>query len=113
MASGLAPRLTTQIELPATYTGDLSYHRDEWSALHGVLERFRGTNFRTGLEYRLGAIELRGAGRYSHGSWYPSVGAGFNLTRSFGVDTAFFGTHTFLEPHPHLGLAISFRFDRR
>ena len=24
--------LTTQIELPVTYTGDLSYHRDAWSA---------------------------------------------------------------------------------
>ena len=65
------------------------------------------------MEYRLDAIELRGAGRYSQGSWYPSAGAGFNLTRSFGVDAAFFGTRTFLEPHPHVGLAISLRFDRR
>jgi hypothetical protein len=72
-----------------------------------------GTNFRTGLEYRLGAIELRGAGRYSDGSWYPAAGAGFNLTNSFGVDAAVYGTHTFLEPEPHVGLAISLRFDRR
>ena len=35
-------------------------------------------------------VELRGAGRYSDGSWYPSGGAGFNLTRSFGVDAAFY-----------------------
>ena len=31
-----------QIELPVTYTGDISYHRDAWSALHGILERFQG-----------------------------------------------------------------------
>jgi hypothetical protein len=72
-----------------------------------------GTDFRAGLEYRLGDIELRGAGRYSDGSWYPAAGAGFNITRTFGIDAAFYGTHTFLEPEPHVGLAISLRFDRR
>jgi hypothetical protein len=72
-----------------------------------------GKNFRAGLEYRLGVVELRGAGRYSNGAWYPSVGAGYNITRTFGVDAAVYGTRTFLEPHPHVGLAISFRLDRR
>ena len=86
------PNLTTQIELPVTYTGDLSYHRDAWSAYTEYSNGLGGTNFRAGLEYRLGAIELRGAGRYSEGSWYPSAGAGFNLTRNFGVDAAFYGT---------------------
>lgn len=109
------PRInrTIQIELPVTYTGDISYHRDAWSAYTEYSNGLGGTNFRAGLEYRLGAIEVRGAGRYSEGSWYPSAGAGFNLTRNFGVDTAFYGTKTFLEPHPHVGLAISLRFDRR
>ena len=106
-------RLTAQLELPVTYTGDLSYHRDAWSAYTEYSTGLGGSNFRAGLEYRLGAIELRGAGRYSDGEWYPSGGAGFNLTRNFGVDTAFFGTRTFLEPHPHVGLAISLRFDKR
>jgi hypothetical protein len=104
---------TTQIELPVTYTGDLSYHRDTWSAYTEYSNGLGGDNFRAGLEYRLGAIELRGAGRYSQGSWYPSAGVGINLTRNFGVDAAFYGTRTFLEPHPHIGLAISLRFDRR
>ncbi len=107
------PNRTTQIELPVTYTGDVSYHRDAWSAYTEYSNGLGGTNFRAGLEYRFGAIEVRGAGRYSEGSWYPSVGAGFNLTRNFGVDTAFYGTKTFLEPHPHVGLAISLRYDRR
>jgi hypothetical protein len=105
--------LTTQIELPVTYTGDLSYHREKWSAYTEYSNGLGGDNFRLGLEYRLGAIELRGAGRYSQGSWYPSGGAGFNLTRNFGVDAALFGTRTFLEPHPHVGLAISLRIDKR
>jgi hypothetical protein len=105
--------LTTRVELPVTYTGDLSYHRDAWSAYTEYSNGLGGTNFRVGLEYRLGVIELRGAGRHSQGKWYPSAGAGFNLTRSFGVDAAVFGTRTFLEPHPHVGLAISLRFDRR
>lgn len=104
---------TTQVEMPVTYTGDLAYHRDAWSAYTEYSNGLGGTNFRLGLEYRLGAVELRGAGRYSDGGWYPALGAGFNLTRSFGVDAALYGTKTFLEPHPHVGLAISLRFDKR
>jgi len=105
--------LTNQIELPVTYSGDLSYHRDTWSAYTEYSDGLSGNNFRAGLEYRLGMVELRGAGRYSDGRWYPSGGAGFNLTRSFGVDAAFYGTRTFLEPDTHVGLAISLRFDLR
>ena len=52
--------LTTQFELPVTYTGDVSYHRDAWSAYTEYSHGLGGTNFRTGLEYRLGAVELRG-----------------------------------------------------
>jgi hypothetical protein len=105
--------LKARTELPVTYTGDLSYHRDAWSAYSEYSNGVGGTNFRLGLEYRLGVVELRGAGRYSQDHWYPSVGAGFNLTRSFGVDAALYGTQTFLEPEPHVGLAISLRFDKR
>jgi len=105
--------LTTQIEMPVTYTGDVSYHRDAWSAYTEYSNGLGGTNFRIGVEYRLGAVELRGAGRYSQDSWYPSAGVGFDLTKNFGIDAALFGTQTFLEPSPHVGLAISLRFDRR
>ena len=104
---------TARVELPVTYTGDLSYHRDSWSAYTEYSNGLGATNFRLGLEYRLGTVELRGAGRYSQDHWYPSVGVGFNVTRSFGVDAALYGTQTFLEPEPHVGLAISMRFDRR
>jgi hypothetical protein len=100
-------------DVPVTYTGDLAYHRDSWSAYTEYSEGLGGTNFRAGLEKRLGGIELRGAGRYSQGSWYPSGGVGFNLTRSFGIDAGLYGTKTFLEAEPHVGLAISLRFDKR
>jgi hypothetical protein len=72
------PGMTTEIELPVTYTGDVSYHRDAWSAYTEYSNGLGGVNFRAGLEYRLGAVELRGAGRFSNDSWYPSLGAGFN-----------------------------------
>ena len=105
--------LTTQVEMPVTYTGDVSYHRDEWSAYTEYSNGLGGTNFRVGAEYRFGAVELRGAGRYSQDKWYPSAGVGFGVTRNFGIDAALFGTQTFLEPRPHLGVAISLRFDKR
>ena len=104
---------TAHTELPVTYTGDVAYNRDDWSVYSEYSHGLGGTNFRTGLEYRLGSVELRGAGRYSEGSWYPSGGAGFNLTRNFGIDAGVYGTQTFLEPHRKLGLAISLRFDQR
>jgi hypothetical protein len=108
----LIGRGTERIELPVTYTGDVSYHRDQWSLYTEYSRGFEGNTFRTGLEYRLAGVELRGAGRISQGSWYPSGGAGFNLTRNFGVDAALYGTKTFLEPSAHLALALSFRIDR-
>ncbi len=104
---------TRRLELPVTYTGDVAYHREKWSVLTEVSHGYMANQFRAGMERRFGRLELRGAGRYYDGSWYPSAGAGFNLTRNFGVDAAFFGTKTFLERSTHLGLAISFRIDKR
>ena len=107
------PDSDVRTELPVTYTGDLAYHRDSWSAYTEYSNGLGGVNFRAGLEKRLGFIELRGAGRFSQDSWYPSGGAGFNITRGFGIDAGVYSTKTFLESEPHLGLALSLRFDRR
>jgi hypothetical protein len=105
--------LTARIELPVTYTGDVSYHRDTWSAYTEYSNGLGGDNFRASMEYRFDRVELRGGGRYSQGSWYPSAGVGFDLTRTFGIDAGLYGTKTFLESEPHVGLAISLRFDQR
>ena len=107
------PGAKSRFEVPVTYTGDVAYHREKWSVFTEASHGFQGNNFLTGLEYRLGAVELRGGARYSQGKWYPSGGAGFNLGRSFGIDAALFGTKTFLEPDTHIGLAISLRIDKR
>ena len=107
------PGVTRQIELPVAYTGDVAYHADKWSVYNEYSRGFQGHNFRSALEYRLGAVELRGAARMSSGNWHASGGAGFNLTRSLGLDVAVFGTQTFLEAEPHAALAISFRIDKR
>ena len=102
-----------RFELPVTYTGDIAYHRETWSVLSEYSHGYMGNTFRAGLEYRLGRVELRGAGRYYDGGWYPSVGTGVNLTRTLGVDVALYGTQTFLERSPHVGIAVSFRIDKR
>ena len=73
---------------------------------------FQGNQFRAGLEYRLGAVELRGAGRYSQ-RLESDAGVGYNLTRNWGVDVAAYGTQTFLEREPHVGMAISLRYDSK
>ena len=103
---------TLQLELPVTYTTNLSYHREKWSVLTEFAHGFQGNQFRAGLEYRLGPVELRGAGRWSQ-DWHPTAGVGYNLTRNWGVDVAAYGTQTFLEREPHLGMAISLRYDKR
>src|SRR5204863_6736184 len=102
-----------RLEMPVTYTSDVAYHREKWSILSEFSHGYMANQFRAGLEYRLDKVELRGAGRYYDGSWYPSAGAGFNVTRNFGVDAALFGTKTFLERSPHVDLHISLRFDKR
>jgi hypothetical protein len=112
----LRPPVTSEkrrLELPVTYTGNVSYHRDQWSLFTEYSRGYEDDNLLGGLEYRLGKVELRGAGRLSQGDWFPSGGAGFNITRNFGVDAAVFGTKTFLEPEAHVGLAISFRLEKR
>ena len=104
---------TRRLELPVTYTGDVAYHREKWSVLSEVSHGYMANQFRAGLQYRFGAVELRGAGRYYDGSWYPSTGVGVNLTRNFGVDVGPLRHQDLPRTKPHLGLAISFRIDKR
>jgi hypothetical protein len=103
------PTGTERVELPVTYTGNVGYHSSRWSAesefSHGML----GKNFHGGLEYRMQKMELRGGGRYSRNRWYPSGGAGFNLTPRFGIDVAAFGTSANIERRRDVALAVSLR----
>ena len=63
--SGCPRRRTSRLELPVAYTGDVAYHREKWSVLTEVSHGYMANQFRAGLEYRLGAVELRGGGRYT------------------------------------------------
>ncbi len=106
------PSETLQIELPVNYSSNVGYHADRWSALAEYAHGFQGNNVHGGIEYRLGAVELRGGGRYSRDRWYPSGGAGFNLSPEVGIDLAVFGTSTNIERRRHTALAMSMRFNQ-
>jgi hypothetical protein len=101
-----------RLELPVVYSTDVGYDTEKWAAVAEYAHGFQGNSFHTGLEYRLGRVELRGGGRLSRDRWYPSGGAGFNVTPRFGIDVALFGKTTLLERRRQTALAISLRFEQ-
>ena len=104
--------LTRRVELPTTYSADGAYHADRWSVVSEYAHGFQGHNFRSGLEYRLDKVEVRGGARYSRDRWHPSVGAGINVTSGLSIDVAAFGTSANIERRRDTALAISLRFNR-
>ena len=109
----LTPEMTTlRTELPVSYSSNLGYHQDNWSAMGDVTRGFNGTSLHLGYERRLGAMELRGGGRYSREKWHPSAGVGFNLNARVGLDVAAFSTAANIQQKERMGVAVSFRFNR-
>jgi hypothetical protein len=98
---------------PVTYTGDVSYHRDAWSAYTEYSNGLGGTNFRAGAEYRFGAVELRTAGRYSQRQVVPVSRRGIRPDAELRDRRRPLRHSDVLEARPHVGLAISLRFDKR
>ena len=107
--SCLLQQLRQRVELPVSYTGSLGYQAERWSFESEVSHGYQGRNFHGGLEYRMGAIELRGGGRYARNRWHPSGGAGFNVTPRFGIDVAAFGTSANVEGRRDVAVAVSLR----
>jgi hypothetical protein len=105
-----SPRV--RVELPVAYSGNVGYHLKNWSIAAEISRGFQGTGFHGGVEYRLGAVELRGGGRYGLDRWHPAGGVGFNFGSRFSVDVAAFGTTTNIERTLRPGLAVSLRFNR-
>jgi hypothetical protein len=101
-----------RVELPVEYSTQFGYSDDKWSAASQYTHGFQGHNFRTGVERRLGTIDVRGGARLSNDRWHPTVGAGFNLTRRFAVDVALFTTSANLERRRDPSIAVSLRFGR-
>ena len=100
-----------KVELPVNYTTSVAYHADQWLAVGEYSRGFQGNTVRTGLEYRLGRVELRGGTRYSAERWQQSAGAGFTLAPGVALDVAAFGTSANLERRRDLALAFSLRFN--
>ena len=103
------PTGALRVELPITYTANVGRHADRWSAESEFSHGLQGNNFHGGYEYRLGAVDLRGGGRYARNRWHPSGGAGFNLSRRFAIDVGAFGTSANIEGRRDVALAASMR----
>ena len=104
-----SPSESLRVELPVRYSGGAAYHADAWSVTTEVAHGFQDIEFRGGVEYRLGPIDVRGGTRYSNELLHPAWGAGFNITDGFGVDVAFFGAASNVERKRELGMALSLR----
>jgi hypothetical protein len=107
-----SPVGTTRMELPVDYTGSGAYHWDKISAVAEAARGFQGTRFHSGLEFRLGRIELRGGGGYSLERWHPAGGIGLNLGERVSLDVAAFGSTTNIERQLRPAIAVSIRFNR-
>jgi hypothetical protein len=101
-----------RVELPVDYSVNVGYSADSWSAASQYTHGFQGNNFRGGVEYKFGAVDVRGGARYSQELWHPTVGAGFNFTPRFSLDVALFATSTNWERRRDTALALSLRFNR-
>ena len=101
-----------RLTLPVVFSADVGYTTGTWGAVAEYAHGFQGHNIHGGLEYRRGAVELRGGGRLSRSRWYPSGGVGFTVTPRFGVDVALFQVSTYIERRNQAALAISLRFSQ-
>jgi hypothetical protein len=103
---------TLRTELPVSFSGNVGYHHDNWSAMGDVIRGFNGTTLHMGYEQRFETIELRGGARYSRDLWHPSGGVGFNLSPRVSLDVAAFTTTANIQQKQKLALAVSFRLNR-
>ena len=110
--SGPLPIGDLRVELPVDYRINGGRHDDRWSAVAEYGHGFQGDSFRTGVEYRLPAIELRGGAVYTREMWQPTVGLGVNVGPRVGIDFALFGTSANAARERRTGLAVSLRLAR-
>ena len=103
---------TLRVKLPVSYTGSAACHLGNWLVVTELTQGFQGFSAHSGLERRLGRVELRGGGRYSLDRWHPSGGIGLDLSRRVSVDVAAFGTTTNIERQLKPSIAVSLRINR-
>jgi hypothetical protein len=106
------PVANERVELPVDVRANAAYNAPVWTAITEFGHGYNGASFRAGLERRFSATQLRGGTRYVNERWEPTGGVGLNLTRTFGIDFAAFGTSANLERKRHVAVAMSLRFTR-
>lgn len=110
------------LKQPVEYTGSGGYHADHWTALAQVAkrvsddpaddDRYGGTVFRAGYEYRFLMLEPRVGTFYVNDSWQPSAGVGVNFGK-IGVDGAIYTTDANAQRKRRATIALSLRIGGR
>jgi len=104
-----APSGKRKITLPVGYVSGVSYNMDKWTVAGELSHGVEQTEVHSGVEYRLGVIELRGGGRYAQELWHPAAGVGLNVLPKVGVDIAAFTTATNIQRERRATFALSLR----
>jgi hypothetical protein len=101
------------VELPVDYRVRGGHRGERLSAVAEYGHGFNGDSFRGGVEYRLGAIDVRGGAYYGREKWQPTAGVGLNFGPRVSLDLALFGTAANIERETRPAIAASLRFNRR
>jgi hypothetical protein len=99
-----------RLELPVDVRANGAYNTDKASAVGEYGHGYNGSVMRGGYEQRFGRFQLRGGARYITDRWEGTGGAGYNITKNFGVDVGLFSTTANIERQRHLAIAVSMRF---
>jgi hypothetical protein len=107
-----SPSETRKVTLPVRYAGAGGYQAGRWAAQTELSHGLQGFSVRSGVEYSIGPLALRGGSRYQMDRWHASSGVGFNFTRSLGIDLAAYQTTANVERKQKVALALSLRLNR-
>ena len=105
-----APEGALRVELPVRYSGGFGFDAGPWAVGADFAHGLDDLDFRGGLEYRLGPLDVRGGGRFIRNMWHPTTGVGLNFTDGFGIDVAMFGSAANIEQSRETSVAVSLRF---
>jgi hypothetical protein len=100
-----------RVELPVDYKGTVAYNAGRWTGTVGAGTGFQGKSFHGGLEYRVGAVELRGGGMYYRELWSPAGGVGLDFSRRVALDLALYANTANIERARNPALAVSLRLN--
>jgi len=100
---------TITVKLPVQYAGGAAYNARKWTGRGQIARGVNGREYHFGGEYHFGPFDLRGGGRIVHQVFNPMGGAGLNITKHFGIDTAVFTTISNAQQDRRASIAVSLR----